>query len=340
MINDDIYMLRCFQLARLGIGQTGTNPIVGSVIVHEGKIIGEGYHQAYGGDHGEIRALQSVTPSHQHLISNSTLYVNLEPCSYHGKTPPCADEIIRRGIRKVVIGCTDPNPKVSGSGILRLRHHGVEVILSDLEHEAKGLNKVFFTNMTTTLPYVILKFAQSRDHFIGDSRHQVAISNTWSQYVVHKIRHEVDGLLIGTNTAVIDNPLLTNRLYYGKNPIRIVWDRQGRIPKDYQLFTDGSPTWLYTEVLTEDLADSVKIQPWQDDITHFLIDLLIQGIGSVLVEGGAMTLQSFIAQGHWDEIWCTQSQSDLGHGVQAPSFKGKLMHHFELNGDQLSVYTR
>lgn len=337
MMDQELLMARCLQLARLGEGQTLTNPMVGSLLVHDGRIIGEGYHSAYGADHGEIEALKSVAKHDQEHIAFSTLFVNLEPCCFHGKTPPCADEIIRRGIKKVVIGTPDPNPKVNGMGIERLKAHGVEVIVPMLEAGCKELNRFFFTNMQKQRPFILLKFACSRDSYIGNYNYAVPISNAWSRYVVHKVRHEVDGILIGTRTALNDNPRLSNRFYYGKSPVRIILDRLGKIPADFHLLADGQPTWLFTES-TAVQPSQVKIFAWENDLKNMMRVLQDAGIGSLLVEGGAYTLQSFIDLGLWDEIWVTQSGKVLGSGVKAPFFTGNKVNEFHLHEDTLTIY--
>ena len=337
-MNEAAFMNSCFQLARLGLGFTLKNPLVGAIIVHGDRIIGEGYHRTYGQDHGEIQALKSVDFKDRDLIPQSTLYVNLEPCSHHGKTPPCADEIINQGIKKVVVGCLDPNPKVNGEGIRRLRAHGVEVILSSLQSEAIDLNKVFFKNINEGRPYVILKFAKSIDHLIGNSEGQVQISNLWSRYLVHKIRHQVEAILIGTNTALIDNPRLTNRLYYGKSPIRIVLDQSGRIPDHFHVLSDGLPTWLITNKTNHSYPSNVRVIPWIDDIRKLLTWLYMEGIGSLLVEGGARTLQSFIDLHTWDELWQTTGVKTIGSGTKPPHFNGILTNRFYIHDDCLEVY--
>lgn len=336
-MDQELLMARCLQLARLGKGRTLTNPMVGALLVHEGKIIGEGFHSAYGADHGEIEAFKSVTKEDQERIAYSTLYVNLEPCCYHGKTPPCADEIIRRGIKKVVVGTPDPNPKVNGMGIERLKAHGVDVRFPVLEAECRALNRFFFTNMQKQRPFILLKFACSKDSYIGNYHRAVPISNAWSRYIVHKVRHEVDGILIGTRTALNDNPRLTNRFYYGKSPVRVVMDRYGKIPAGFHLFSDGQPTWLFTE--SPAIRPSpVRVFAWEKELQKMMEVLMQEGIGSLLVEGGAYTLQSFIDLGLWDEIWVTQSGLVLGSGVKAPTFTGNLVNEFHLREDKLSIY--
>lgn len=335
---DDIYISRCFQLALKGIGSTKANPLVGAVLVHDNRIIGEGYHAAFGAAHAEIQALNSVKAEDLDKIENSTLYVNLEPCCIHGKTPPCVDEIIRRKIKRVIIGQLDPNPKINGAGMKIMQKKGIEVILSPLEAEARNLNKVFIKNMDIGLPYITLKFACSADGFMGRADQRIKISNAWSEYLVHKIRHQVDGIMIGTNTAMIDNPSLTNRLYYGNSPVRIVMDRLGIVPLHYHLFTDGGNTLLITENTMNQYGPNVKKLPWNPDLREILKKLLDEGLSSILVEGGARTLDSFIRAKLWDELWCTQSKISLKHGIMAPLVNSKIGWCTHIGSDELRVY--
>ncbi|MEP7267333.1 MAG: bifunctional diaminohydroxyphosphoribosylaminopyrimidine deaminase/5-amino-6-(5-phosphoribosylamino)uracil reductase RibD [Saprospiraceae bacterium] len=339
-MSHDLYIKRCFQLARLGLGYTKTNPLVGAVIVHDGRIIGEGYHTGYGEAHAEIEAINSVSIHDFKRIPESTIYVNLEPCCIYGKTPPCVNEIIKQKIKKVVISMLDPNPAINGKGIEQLRENGVEVVLNILKHEAEKLNKVFIKNIIQEQPYIILKFACTADGYIGNRDHQVKISNDWSQVVVHKIRHQVDAILIGTNTAIVDDPSLTNRHYFGSNPIRIILDRKRKIPSHYTIFTDGHPTWLVTEKTDVKSHPNVKIIPWIENLDELVNWFLIKGIASVLVEGGAKTLQSFMDMDLWDEMWCTQSKQMLNNGVKAPHTTGILTSNFEVGSDLLSIYTK
>jgi len=212
------------------------------------------------------------------------------------------------------------------------------VIMSTLEPEARKLNKVFQKNMTIGLPYITLKFACSADGFIGRADQRIKISNSWSEYIVHKIRHQVDGILIGTNTALIDNPSLTNRLYFGKSPVRIVMDRMGIIPMHYNIFADGGNTWLITENAKNQYGPNVKLLPWNPDLTQLLKDLLNLGLSSILVEGGAKTLDSFIKAKLWDELWCTQSKTTLHYGISAPLISGNIGWSTQIGSDDLRIY--
>jgi len=333
----EFYIERCIQLAKLAKGQTFTNPLVGALLVYNDQIIGEGYHTAFGAPHGEIEAMNNVPLSDRKWIPESTLFVNLEPCVHYGKTPPCTDEIIRQGIKRVVIGTADPNPRMQGKGIEKLKHRGTEVITPVLEKQCHELNQVFFTNMSRHRPFIQLKYACSQDNFIGNYQSAVPISNSWSKYIVHKIRHEVDGILIGTRTAINDDPQLTNRNYFGKNPVRMVLDRTGKIPLHYQIFSDGLPTWIFTDSPNR-FPSSVRIIPWMDDLNNTMSFLLDEGIGSLLVEGGAQTLQSFINGMLWDEIWVTQTRQALGDGVSAPHFRGNKVWEMDIDEETLSVY--
>jgi diaminohydroxyphosphoribosylaminopyrimidine deaminase / 5-amino-6-(5-phosphoribosylamino)uracil reductase len=337
-MTDHDLMHRCNQIARWGRGFTRTNPMVGAVLVWNDQIIGEGYHTAYGEAHAEIQALRSVHMSDHPKIKESVLYVNLEPCCIHSKTPPCTDQIIEQGIPKVVIGIKDPNPKINGRGVDLLVRAGVEVIVGCAEAECKQLNKAFIKNMERQLPYVILKFAKSKDGFIGQKGFRIKISNDWSDYVVHKIRHQVDAILIGTETALVDNPKLTNRLYYGKNPIRIILDRTGRIPLAHEIFQDGLPTWIVSEA---DLSypPIIRKVPWPTSFENLLHWMLGQGIGSLLVEGGAQILTHFVAANLWDELWCTTSDQILGQGIKAPDFEGILVIQHLIGQDCLEVFS-
>lgn len=332
-----MYLNRCNQLASLGKGYTKTNPLVGALLVHNDHIIGEGYHTQYGAAHAEIEAIKSVTDENKYLIPESTLYVNLEPCCIYSKTPPCTEEIIRQKIRKVIIGMADPNPKINGKGIEFLKSYHVEV--EKIHCGAEDLNKSFIKNMTTGLPYVILKFAMTTDGFIGQSDKRVKISNPWSEYIVHKIRHQVDGILIGTNTALIDNPALTNRLYFDLSPTRIILDKEGVIPVSFSVFNDSATTLLVSDSIA-DYPQHVKKINWIEDKELLLKKLYSLGIGSLLVEGGAKTLQSFIDSQLWDEIWCTKGNISIHSGIKAPVFDCQPYWKTHIGNDELSVYYR
>lgn len=323
-------MYRCLQLARIGDGYVAPNPMVGAVVVHNDRIIGEGYHHRYGEAHAEPNAIQSVTE--KELLKESTLYVNLEPCSHFGKTPPCANLIVSTGIPRVVIGTMDPNPKVAGKGIELLRQAGIEVITGVLEEECNELNKRFFTWQREKRPYVLLKWAQSRDGFMDIHRTElgkgpVQISNLLTKQFTHKYRAQNQSIMVSTNTAVLDNPSLSVRRWAGKNPVRIVLDRTGRIPTDYHLFDESVRTLVFTE-----RTDRQSTEKLEYIVTDFSADVIREVLGtlaklnihSVLVEGGSQLLSSFINSGLWDEAHVEISTNELKDGVKAPT-PGVLM---------------
>lgn len=321
---DVTFMYRCLQLARIGEGYVAPNPMVGAVVVHNDRIIGEGYHHRYGEAHAEPNAINSVKdPS---LLCESTLYVNLEPCSHFGKTPPCANLIISSGIPRVVIGTSDPNPKVSGRGIEILKNAGIEVVVGVLEKECYELNKRFFTWVQEGRPFVLLKWAQTRDGFIDVARNElgqgpVQISNLLTKQFTHKYRAQNQSIMVSTNTAVLDNPNLSVRRWAGKNPVRIVLDRTGRIPQQYHLFDNSVRTLVFTEL--DDRQSTEKLEyitiDFSNDMLRTILRTLAQKhIHSVLVEGGSQLLTSFIESGLWDEAHIEISAKELHEGVTAP----------------------
>lgn len=304
-------MQRCIQLAQFGEAGAPPNPLVGAVIVCRGRIIGEGYHRRCGGPHAEVNAIRSV--SDQSLLRQSTLYVSLEPCAHYGKTPPCADLIIEKGIPRVVVGCIDPFAKVCGLGIRKLREAGVEVAVGALEDECRRLNRRFFTFHEKQRPWVTLKWAQSRDGFIDrlrrDDEASAQLSTPFTQMLVHRLRARSQAILVGTQTALRDNPSLTNRLWPGGQPLRLVIDRRGILPPTLRLFDDSAPTHVYPT----------------GNLTEILSDLHQRGIQSLLVEGGALLLRSFLEQGLWDEARVETAAISLGRGVRAPEIPLSLM---------------
>ena len=319
------YMQRCLDLAANGLGTTYPNPLVGSVIVANQRIIGEGWHKKAGEDHAEVVAIKSVKEISN--LENSTLYVNLEPCSHHGKTPPCVDLILKHKIKNVVIGSSDPNPLVAGRGIKKLIDAGVNVTVGILEKECKFLNRRFFTFQQKQRPYIILKWAQSADGFIAPNRQKhdpkspVWISNALSQQLVHKWRTEEQSILIGTNTAVDDNPQLTSRSYFGRNPIRIVVDRALRIPKENYIFDNQAETILISSVKCDHNSVISETIDFNQNIAKQILEILFQhNIASVIIEGGKQTLQTFIDSDFWDEARVFKSKNYLKDGIKAPNF--------------------
>ena len=316
-------MQRCLQLAAIGGGDVAPNPMVGAVLVVDDIIIGEGYHIKYGQPHAEPNAIKSVQSAE--LLKLATLYVNLEPCSHYGKTPPCAELIISCGIPRVVIGTLDPNPKVSGRGVEMMQKAGIEVIVGVLESKCYELNKRFFTIQTLKRPYVLLKWAQTCDGYIDTIRenseqHPLQISNEITRQFTHKIRSENQAIMVSTNTVVLDNPSLTVRYWSGKNPIRIALDRQGRIPKTSNLLDGQITTYIFTELEKENSKNLsyIRIKFDENSIKTILEKLCELQIHSVLVEGGAKLLTSFITTGLWDEAQIEISELKINKGVKAP----------------------
>jgi len=338
-------MQRCLQLAEMGRSAVAPNPMVGAVLVYEGRIIGEGYHQRYGGPHAEVVCLQSVSENDRELIPASVLYVSLEPCAHFGKTPPCADLIIREKIGKVVVGCRDPFPQVSGKGIEKLKEAGVEVITDVLAKECRYLNRRFFTFHTEHRPYIILKWAESADGFIGKTGSRTAISSTLTNRLVHKWRSTEMSILVGTNTAAIDNPQLTARLWPGRQPLRLVIDRQLRLSKDLELFSGEANTVVFNRLKHDDGEEKEGLRYYQladdsSEIQQILTALRQMGVQSVLVEGGGTLLQSFINEGAWDEARVIRNNSlSLGDGVPAPLLTGGIVQEQQiLSDDSLFIY--
>lgn len=323
MANDELYMHRCLQLAETAAGHTAPNPMVGAVLVHNNTIIGQGYHKQYGGPHAEVNCINSVSEENRHLIPHSTIYVSLEPCAHHGKTPPCADLIIHHKIPKVVVGCRDPFKQVDGKGIEKLQRAGIDVTVGVLEQECKLLNKRFFTFHTKHRPYILLKWAQTGDHKIASlSAGRLLITNEVTNKLVHKWRSEEAAILVGTNTALADNPSLTNRLWHGKNPVRLVVDMQLRLPQHLHIFDGTVKTTVFNTVKHED-DDGVSYYQVTKDVSlvQQIKNACYQNnIQSVMVEGGARLLQSFINEGCWDEARViTNEELFIGEGLAAPN---------------------
>lgn len=329
MNDDEIYMGRCLQLAEQAAGETSPNPMVGAVIVYKGRIIGEGYHKHYGQAHAEVNAIASV--KNPELLKDATMYVSLEPCSHYGKTPPCSKLIIDKHIKKVVIGMTDPNPKVCGRGIKMLKEAGVEVEKGVLEKECFELNRRFITFFIKKRPYVILKWAQTSDGFIDKIRTDPAIpplkiSNEITKTLNHQIRSEEAAILVGTNTALLDNPKLTTTKWDGHNPVRVILDKDRRIPETYHIFDGKAPTLIFTEkdCQNTDYVEYIKIH-FEENVVPQILNVLYQKeINSVIVEGGTHTLTSFIESGLWDECHIETSPVKIGNGVKAPKIKGSV----------------
>lgn len=333
-------MQRCFDLARLGAGSVSPNPMVGAVLVYQDRIIGEGWHQRYGEAHAEVNAVRSVKPEYRIFISKSTLYVSLEPCNIFGKTPPCTNLILEHNIPKVVISCLDQTPEVAGKGVALLRANGVEVVTGILEEKGKEISRFRNHFVTQARPYIILKFAQTRNGMFGKSKEQVWISNEYSKRLVHKWRSEVDAILVGTNTARIDNPELTNRLYFGKSPLRIVIDKHLQLPDNLHVFDQKHPTLVVTSKVQSAIAHlSYLTVPFDANfLTTMLQHLYEKKIAILLVEGGATLLQNFIQNNLWDEARVLIGNTSLEGGIQAPFISGEITQQYSLSTDKIICY--
>jgi diaminohydroxyphosphoribosylaminopyrimidine deaminase/5-amino-6-(5-phosphoribosylamino)uracil reductase len=317
--------------------------MVGAVLVYAGRIIGEGYHMQYGGPHAEVNCIQSVKPEDEPLIAQSTIYVSLEPCSHHGKTPPCSDLIIERGIKRVVTGSHDPNPLVSGKGIARMRAAGIEVTEGLLAADCDELNRRFMTYHTAKRPYVILKWAQTIDGFIApEGDEQVWLTNDYSKKLVHKWRTEEQAILVGTRTALIDDPALTARLWQGRNPLRLLIDLDLRVPTTNQLFNTDADTVVYN-LHREEVSGNIhyrKITQRSSLLPEIMADLYQRHILSLIVEGGAQTLQGFIDAGLYDEARIFTAPVRLDAGIKAPTINASLLNEDRLIDDLLQIWRR
>ncbi len=338
-------MERCLELAKLGAGNVAPNPMVGCVIVHQGKIIGEGFHQKYGEAHAEVNAVNSVV--NQDLLKESTLYVSLEPCAHHGLTPPCSDLIVEKNISEVVIGTIDPFSEVAGKGIERLRKAGIKVESGILEYECMELNKRFFTFHEKQRPFVILKWAQTIDGFIDINRLSEGFGQpTWitgdlALRLVHKIRAEEDAILVGTKTAEKDNPSLTRRYWPGNNPVRLLIDKNLRLPKTLNLFDKSQKTIVFNSVQEgeDENLHYIKID-FEEKIPHQILDILYrQKILSLVVEGGKQLLETFIKDKLWDEAHVFTGNKFFFGGIKAPEFQGIITGSEILDNDRLVVFS-
>lgn len=339
----ETYIKRCFELAQNGLGTTYPNPLVGSVIVYDGKIIGEGWHKKAGEAHAEVNAIASVKDVD--LLKKSTLYVNLEPCSHFGKTPPCADLIIKKQIPKVVIGTIDPFSKVCGNGIAKLKEAGIEVEVGFLEKECNELNKRFFTFHQKKRPYIILKWAQTQDGFIAplhkNENRPFWISNLLSRQLVHLWRTQEQALLVGTNTVLDDNPKLSVREVFGKNPVRVVMDRELKIPTDFSVYDNSVKTIFITSKEKESHDENLVFEKidFQSNVIQQILDVLYKHqIQSVIIEGGSQLLQSFIQENLWDEARIFTSQISLKEGVKSPDFQYPYQSKQYIQNDELTFF--
>ncbi len=343
--SDDIYMKRCIQLAQIGQGYVSPNPMVGAVVVYQNKIVGEGYHWQYGESHAEVNALKNISDD---ILHDCTLYVNLEPCSHHGKTPPCADLIISKRIKRVVVGTLDPFEKVSGNGIRKLQNAGIETSLNHCVEQCNNLNKRFFTNVIKKRPFIILKHAQTSNGFIGRTENSTnesrLISNEYSQRLTHRWRTEESSILVGARTALLDNPHLDARYYAGKPPIRIVIDNDLKTPLTHHIFNSKQRTIIFSKANKTPKIENVEFINYSEQEINFLPfllqELLQRNIQSVLVEGGAKTLQSFIDKGLWDEARIYTAAFEWTDGIKAPTLSNtsELIKTEKIHTDILQYY--
>lgn len=311
-------MQRAIDLARLGAGRVSPNPMVGAVVVHNDQIVGEGWHQSFGGPHAEVHAIANVVDSK--VLPEATVYVSLEPCSHHGKTPPCADLLVEKKVKRVVVGIKDPNPKVAGRGIAKLEEAGIEVVHEVLRDECYKLNRPFFINQRRKRPYIFLKWAQTSDGFIArDDFSSKWISGKESRTLVHKWRAESDGILVGKNTARYDNPTLTVRDWTGEDPLRIVLDRNNELPRDLELFQGAPQTVCFTAAHSVEEENTTWVAIGEDMQWQKVLEYLYtRGIGTLMVEGGAKVLSSLIEAGLWDDARIFVGDTTFGSGVEAP----------------------
>jgi diaminohydroxyphosphoribosylaminopyrimidine deaminase/5-amino-6-(5-phosphoribosylamino)uracil reductase len=344
MAQHEYYLRRCIELARLGAGKVSPNPMVGCVIVYDDKIIAEGYHRAFGEAHAEVNAIKEVFENYanaKEILKKSTVYVNLEPCSHFGKTPPCADLIITNEIPKVVIGCRDPFPAINGKGIEKLKNAGIEVIENILYDEAYILNIRFFTRISKQRPYIILKWAEtSNGYFAPINGSQKWISSKESKQLVHRWRSEEDAILVGKNTVLADNPILNVREYMGRDPIRIIIDRKLELTSDFNIFDQSQETIIFNEFKTE---INGKIKHLEIENFEYLPQLIayqlyLMDVQSLIVEGGKKTLDLFIQAGLWDEARVFVSPNNWEEGILAPSLTKTIIETHNIGKDTLKIF--
>lgn len=341
MLPDAAYMQRCLDLAQLGKGSVSPNPMVGAVLVHNGRIIGEGWHRVYGEAHAEVNCLESVSEDDKHLIPESTMYVSLEPCAHYGKTPPCALRLVAERVKKVVICNDDPFEKVDGRGLQILQAAGIETTTGLLKEKGLWLNRRFFCFHKQRRPYVILKWAQTTNGYFapyGNKRYQ--LSNELSARLVHKWRTEEAAIMVGTNTALADDPQLTARLWSGKQPLRLVIDRSLVLPGSLKLFNNDAKTWVFNDVKDDEAGNVRYVKVNFDSLPAAILTGLYKAdIQSVIIEGGATLLNSFIEKGFWDEARIITADTTLPHGIAAPLLtKANKAFDTQLDTDMLTLY--
>jgi diaminohydroxyphosphoribosylaminopyrimidine deaminase/5-amino-6-(5-phosphoribosylamino)uracil reductase len=337
----NLYMQRCMELAQRAKGHTAPNPMVGAVLVYNDRVIGEGWHHYYGADHAEVNCLTNVAEPDKHLIPQSTMYVSLEPCAHQGITPPCAVRLVKEQVKKVVIANADPFEKVSGEGIKILQDAGIEVLTGVLEKEGLWLNRRFFCFHSRQRPYIILKWAQTKDGFIAPAdRSRLRISGNASQLLLHKWRTEESAIMIGTTTAINDDPQLTARLWPGRQPLRIVLDKDLRVPATHHLFNEDAATWIVNQQKETLHGNIHHIRLTFDDtlLAQLLHRMHEARLLSLVVEGGAHLLDCFIQQGLWDEARVFRGEMSIANGIAAPAMTGAPVMSSALEHDTLQVW--
>lgn len=347
LMSDELYMQRCLELAKMGMGNVSPNPMVGCVIVSDNKVIGEGYHVKFGQAHAEVNAINDVLNKYGDataaLLANATAYVSLEPCAHFGKTPPCADLLIKHQLKKVVIGNTDPFDGVNGKGIEKLKAAGITVVTGILEAQCTQLNRRFFTRIRKQRPYIILKWATTANgYFAPKNTTQQWISGPLSKKLVHKWRTEEDAVLIAKQTALVDNAQLTTREWIGKNPLRILIDRSLKVPISNNIYNDAAKTVVFNEVKTAVENNIHYIQ--MEDMQYYLpqkiaFQLYLMDIQSVIIEGGANLLSQFTEAGLWDEARLFTSSHSWEDGIAAPQLHGIIQDVQAVGQDKLTIYT-
>jgi len=340
---DQFYIKRCIKLAKNGLGTTYPNPMVGCVVVYNQKIIGEGWHKKAGEPHAEVNAINSV--KHKEFLKQSTIYVGLEPCSHFGKTPPCADLILKHKIPRVVIGTIDPFAEVNGNGVAKLQKAGIEVKVGVLEQECNELNKRFFTFHQKKRPYIVLKWAETQNGFVAplskNKQKPIWISNEFSRQLVHKWRSEEQAILVGTNTVLSDNPKLNLREWAGKNPIKIVLDKELKIPKNYSIYQSSEKTIFITEKNQPQITENIIFETidFQNNRNKQILEVLHKHqIQSVIIEGGTKVLNSFIKDNLWDEARVFVSDVFFENGIKAPEFNFRPINKTSIQNDVFYLF--
>lgn len=345
-MTDELYMQRCLDLAAIGIASVSPNPMVGCVIVKDHKIIGEGFHAKIGQAHAEVNAVQAVFSKYgeeaKKYLKGATVYVSLEPCAHFGKTPPCADLLIKHQVKKVIIGNKDPFPDVDGKGIAKLKNAGIEVQQGILEKECRNLNKRFFTRIEKQRPYLILKWAQTANGFFSPLKPiKKWISTPMAKKMAHKWRTEEDAILVGKRTVLADDPELTTREWVGKNPVRLVIDKLLQIPETHHIYDHAAKTIVFNEVKTQVIGNTHYVQ--MEDMQYYLpqkiaYQLYLMDLQSVIIEGGANLLNQFIDAGLWDEARVFSSSKSWESGIHAPHIHGLITEMISINHDKLIIY--